>query len=111
MTTIGELDPIVGTVAACMAIGIPRPTYYRWRSPRPVVARKCPVSCRALTVQERGEVLATLNSERFPRARRRGGPTSAPPGRRVLCGTCRPCALPGDDLLPPIVGMGSAEYL
>jgi putative transposase len=65
MAAIEELDPFVGTVAACSAIGIPRPTYYRWRSPRPVVARKGPASCRALTVQERGEVLATLNSERF----------------------------------------------
>jgi putative transposase len=65
MTAIEELDPFVGTVAACSAIGIPRPTYYRWRSPRPVVARKGPASCRALTLQERGEVLATLNSERF----------------------------------------------
>lgn len=65
MAAIEELHPVVGTVAACSAIGIPRPTYYRWRSPRPVVERKGPASCRALTVQERGEVLATLNSERF----------------------------------------------
>ena len=65
MTAIEDLGPVVGTVAACSAIGIPRPTYYRWRRPRSVVAREGPVSCRALTVQERGEVLATLNSERF----------------------------------------------
>jgi putative transposase len=65
MTTIEELNPVVGTVAACFAIGVPRPTYYRWRHPRPEVSRKGPVSCRALTVQERGEVLVTLNSERF----------------------------------------------
>jgi putative transposase len=65
MTAIEELQPTVGTVAACSAIGVPRPTYYRWRSPLPVVARNDPTSSRALTVQERGEVLATLNSERF----------------------------------------------
>jgi putative transposase len=65
MAAIEELDPVVGTVAACSALGIPRPTYYRWLRPRPEVPREGPASCRALTVQERGDVLATLNSERF----------------------------------------------
>ena len=65
MTAIEELGPVVGTVAACSAIGIPRPTYYRWRNLRPVALRKDPVSCRALSEKEREEVLDTLNSERF----------------------------------------------
>jgi putative transposase len=65
MATIEELRPVVGTTAACTAIGLPRPTYYRWRCPRPPAPRKSPASPRALSPEERGEVLATLNSERF----------------------------------------------
>jgi len=65
---IGELAPVIGTVAACAALGEPRAVYYRRhrhspRPPRPVRARL--PQPRALTAAERSEVLGVLHAERF----------------------------------------------
>ena len=65
MKATKELAPSVGTVAACTALGIPRPSFYRWLRPRPRVEKRCSSSPRALSCEERETVVDVLNSERF----------------------------------------------
>src|SRR5680860_562924 len=65
---ITELAPIVGVKAACIAVGRPRASHYRWhcKSPvpdRPARARK--PQPRALSRAERLRVLAVLHEPRF----------------------------------------------
>ncbi|MBE7449918.1 MAG: IS3 family transposase [Kofleriaceae bacterium] len=61
---LAHLIPIVGVVAACLALGVSRATYYRrQRVSHPLPPRPTPP--RALSSAERAEVLATLDSERF----------------------------------------------
>jgi putative transposase len=79
---VGELVPLVGARAACAAVGLPRASYYRCR---PTVQEQTAESSpsltspsvsaparqrsqeqpRALTGQERAQVLEVLHSERF----------------------------------------------
>ncbi len=66
--TIAELAPVIGTRAACAALGRSRATYYRYHrqsppSPRP--SRKRLPQPRALSMVERAEVLGILHQERF----------------------------------------------
>src|SRR5438067_2372334 len=66
--TITELAPVIGTRAACAAVGRSRATYYRYHrqspsSPRP--SRKRVPQPRALSPAERAEVLGVLHQERF----------------------------------------------
>jgi len=68
---VTELVPLVGTRAACAAVGRSRATHYRHQrvgappaTPRPQV-RHCGAQPRALSEVERAEVLAVLHSERF----------------------------------------------
>lgn len=61
------LAPIVGVAAACVALGVVRTTFYRWRKAKnspPFRSERKP-STRALSPEEREKVLDTLNSERF----------------------------------------------
>lgn len=58
------LIPIVGIVAACVALGVCRASYYRSRKPKEP-GRPRPRPARALYDTERAEVLALLDSERF----------------------------------------------
>lgn len=65
---ITELAPIVGVKGACVALGRPRATHYRWhrqsaRPPRP--KREPRPQPRALSSDERVEVLDVLHQERF----------------------------------------------
>jgi putative transposase len=63
---IDELAPIVGTKAACKAVGRPRGTHYRWhpKSPPPPRPERVPArQPRALSEVERKEVLAVLHSD------------------------------------------------
>lgn len=60
-----QLIPLVGVVAACAALAVSRATFYRRRRPAPVTLALRPVSSRALSVEQRAEVLAVLNSDRF----------------------------------------------
>ena len=65
---IGELAPMIGTRAACAALGRSRATYYRQhrqrpRAPRP--PRERTAQPRALSESERAEVLGVLHHERF----------------------------------------------
>jgi putative transposase len=66
--TIAELALVIGTRAACAAVGRSRATYYRYHrqspsSPRP--SRKRVPQPRALSQSERAEVLGVLHQERF----------------------------------------------
>ena len=67
MDAIAQVSPTVGVQAACDAVGVPRASYYRRRlSPatkRPAKPRS--PSHRALPPEERQQVLAVLQSERF----------------------------------------------
>jgi len=66
MSACQELSPEVGTAAACLALDIPRATFYRRLSPDfGAPARKRPAPPRALTVQEREQVLEVLHTDRF----------------------------------------------
>jgi len=63
---VTTLAPLTGTAAACQALGVARPSYYRARKPMPP-AEPAPRSTpsRALEETERLAVLALLHSERF----------------------------------------------
>ena len=54
----------LGVTHCCEALGVPRASYYRWRTPKygPHRRRKVP---RALSESEQQAVLDTLRSERF----------------------------------------------
>lgn len=59
-----ELAPVVGLVAACAALAVSRATFYRHRTPAATRSAR-PASHRALPPEERAQVLAVLNSQRF----------------------------------------------
>lgn len=68
MTTaaLEQLIPVVGVAPACVALGVPRATFYRKRlPPRPPSTNKRPTPPRALTREEATIVLNTLNDDRF----------------------------------------------
>jgi len=66
MRVVDEIAPVVGTAAACDALAVPRPTYYRCRRPRPRrPAHPRPTPPRALGADERQQVLDVLHAERF----------------------------------------------
>ena len=66
---IAELGPLVGTAAACAAVGRPRSTHYRWhrRSPSPPKPLASPRKRqpRALSAAERQTVMDALHEPRF----------------------------------------------
>lgn len=67
MKAIEELAAQVGTAAACRSLGVPRAPLYRHRRPKPAeptVAPR-PTPPRALSHEERQEVLAVLHREPF----------------------------------------------
>lgn len=67
MLAVTTLALVVGVVAACVALGVVRATFYRWRNSQTkepsLSERKSPN--RALSADERQHVLDTLNSEEF----------------------------------------------
>jgi len=67
MKTIEECVPQGSTAAACRSLGVPRATLYRRRRPKPPVATASPrpTPPRALSDQERRQVLDVLHSEPF----------------------------------------------
>jgi len=66
MQAAERLAPESGLKAACSALGVPRATVYRRRSPPPPpAATPRPSPSRALTEPERQHVLEVLRSERF----------------------------------------------
>lgn len=67
MVATEELGRQTDIQSACIALGLPRATYYRWRDARgqsknEVDRKKSPL---ALSTEERQQVLDILNSERF----------------------------------------------
>lgn len=61
-----QLAPSVGVLAACGAVGTPRPSLYRSRKdPESLPAKARPLPKQALTEDERLQVLDMLNSDRF----------------------------------------------
>jgi putative transposase len=76
IAAVTELAPIVGIESACLALGVPRASFYRQRpsspspSPSPTLALPTPqppppVPVRSLSPQERATVLQHLHEERF----------------------------------------------
>jgi putative transposase len=66
MGAVETVSPEVDTAPVLSALGIPRSSYYRARSPRPPgEPKRRPTPPRALTPPEREDVLAVLHSDRF----------------------------------------------
>ena len=64
MAAVQQLAPDVGILAACVALGVVRSSFYRRRRPA-VVSQPRSASPRALSPSERQTVLAHLHEERF----------------------------------------------
>ncbi len=63
---IMDIEPMIGTLPACRALGVSRAGVYRRRRPSRVREhRPRPASARALSEAERARVLEQLHSERF----------------------------------------------
>jgi len=63
---VTEIEPLLGTAPACRALGASRASVYRRRRPlRPVERRARSAPARALSEQERGQVLDVLHCDRF----------------------------------------------
>lgn len=67
MKAVEQLEGQVGTAAACRSLGVPRATLYRARRPKPSgpAATSRPKPPRALSGQERRQVLDVLHSRPF----------------------------------------------
>lgn len=64
MHGLAFLVPLVGVLAACIALGASRASYYRARKPTPE-RKPRPKPVRALSELERNRVLSTLDSDEF----------------------------------------------
>ncbi len=64
MATVMEVGPRLGIAPTCMALGLPRATYYRRQRPPRARPPRRP-SPRALAADERATVLAVLHEPRF----------------------------------------------
>lgn len=64
ITAAESLAEAVGVSRACEALAVPRSTLYRARQPKPEPKSR-PTPSHALSADERAEVRAVLNSERF----------------------------------------------
>jgi putative transposase len=64
MQLIDQHAPRIGVAPLCDALNVARASYYRWKYPVYGARRPCP-SPRALSTQERQEVLDLLHSPRF----------------------------------------------
>ncbi len=63
---ISDIEPLIGTLPACRALGASRASVYRRRRPPRIREhRPRPTPARALSDTERGAVLEQLNSRRF----------------------------------------------
>ena len=60
------IEPMLGTRAACAAVGRPRATHYRHQAPpKPASTTPRPAPPNKLTDEEMGQILDVLRSERF----------------------------------------------
>ena len=65
METAFAVAPAIGLAPACRALGLSRATAYRHRRPKPPSSRPRRTPPRALSAEERAQVLGQLHSERF----------------------------------------------
>ncbi len=67
MPQVTELARQGGVGRACAALGVPRSSYYRFRTPKTTnrVSRKRAAAPRALTLEEQEAVRQELGSDRF----------------------------------------------
>jgi putative transposase len=65
MQTVAALGPRLGVAPTCVALGVPRASYYRSRQPEPAAVRLRPTPARALSRAEREAVLTVLHEPRF----------------------------------------------
>lgn len=69
MTAVEQLAPLVGVVAACVALAVARATFYRQKRPvsKPSVPirKERPRNERRYSDEERAKIVAVLNSEPF----------------------------------------------
>lgn len=65
MGAVQEAADELGVEEACAVLGVPRASFYRWRAPAAYGPHPQPARPRALTAEERAEVLAVLHEERF----------------------------------------------
>ena len=65
MRTIAEMGPRLGVAPMCEAMSLPRSTYYRHKRPLPKRTVRRPTPTRALSSEERREVLTVLHEPRF----------------------------------------------
>ncbi len=67
MAIVTEHQSTLGVAPVCQALAVPRASYYRWQQPPAETEAPTPPqrSPRALSPEERQQVLALLNSERF----------------------------------------------
>lgn len=64
MAMVSEHRGLYSVPSICTALGIGRASFYRWQRPGPRAVTE-PIHPRALSVNERQEVLEVVNSERF----------------------------------------------
>ena len=64
MTSAYDAVPALGVMGACFALGLARAAYYRALTPKPAMTKRLPPP-RALTGDERREVLGVLHESRF----------------------------------------------
>ncbi len=65
MPLITEHSVILGVAPVCQALAVPRATYYRWHQPKPRGPARPRRAPRALPPEERQQILAVLNDDRF----------------------------------------------
>ena len=65
MSVIADIVDRAPINRLCDAVGLPRASFYRARSPAPAVKKPRPVPTRALKPEQESEVLALLHGDRF----------------------------------------------
>ena len=65
MQTVTEMAPRLGVAPTCDALALPRASYYRGQQLRPELKPR-PTPARALSPEERAQVLATLHERVKP---------------------------------------------
>ena len=65
MNAVLQMQPSVGTKAACTSLGLSRATVYRRRSPKVVTPSRRPSPHRRLNQAERAAILLVLHEPRF----------------------------------------------
>ena len=65
MTALHESQATAPVQPLCRALGLPRATFYRWKNPPKPLRKSRSAPPRSLSIEERQQVLDTLDSQRF----------------------------------------------